>query len=140
VAPAPPVASIAPADPHWRHVVAELDAARSDAFVARDAAMLDAVYVPDSPARDADAARIATLHDAGIYPDGARHQVTSVRVVGSEQDGTAIVAVVEDQPAAGLYDSQGTLIGRSPAVGETTVLLHLDSTGDGYRISRVEQG
>lgn len=130
----------APGNTQWARVVADLDAARSEAFVARDTALLDAVYLPGSPARDADAARITALHDAGVFPDGARHRVTSVRVIGSQPDGTAIVAVVEDQPAAALHDASGRLIGRSPAVAASTVLLHVDSTDDGYRISRVERG
>lgn len=149
--PAGAVPAAAPADQHtsaatsppeeqWPRVVAALDAARSHAFAARDAALLDAVYAPGSPALQADAERIAALQTAGIRPDGARHRVVSVRVVGTEPDGSATLAVVEDQTATDLYDSRGVVIGRSPAVGEATVLMHLADAGDGYRIRSIEQG
>ncbi len=121
-------------------MIAALDAARSHAFATRDAALLDAVYAPGSPARRADAARIAALNQAGIRPDGARHRVASVRVVGTQPDGSATIAIAAEQSATDLYDGRGVLIGRSPAVGESTVLMHLADTGDGYRISSIEQG
>lgn len=124
----------------WPRVIAALDAARSHAFADRDASLLDAVYAPGSAAGRADAARIAALHEAGIRPDGARHRIASVRVVGTRPDGSTTLAVVEDQPATDLYDGHGVLIGRSPALGEATVMMHLADTGDGYRIRSIEQG
>lgn len=126
-------------EPEWSRVVTSLDEARSDAFAARDVALLDAVYVPGSTPRAADAERIAALRDAGLRPDGARHRVTSVRVVEKQPDGSATVAVVEEQPPAALYDDRGGVIGNSPALGASTVLLHLDHTADGYRISDIQR-
>jgi hypothetical protein len=128
------------AEPEWSRVVAALDAARSAAFAARDVTLLDAVYAPDAPEREVDAERIGALRDAGLRPDGAAHRVASVRVAESSPDGSTILAVVEDQPATALYDASGAPAGRSPAVGEATVLLHLDRTADGYRISRIQRG
>jgi hypothetical protein len=127
-------------DPEWSRIVAALDEARSAAFAARDAAQLDAVYASGSPERDADAERIAALRDAGLRPDGARHRVMSVRVAELRADGSAVLAVVEDQPATALYDAGGTQVGHSPAIGKATMLLDVGRTSGGYRINGVHQG
>ncbi|MEO7126174.1 MAG: serine/threonine-protein kinase [Nakamurella sp.] len=137
---AQPAAPKADSGPDWPRVVVELDEARSAAFVARDAALLDAVYTPGSAARDVDAERISTLHGAGVQLADSRHQVRSVRVISSEPGGRAALAVTEDQPASAIYNASGALVGYSPAVGESTVVLHLEPVRQGYRISRVEAG
>jgi hypothetical protein len=64
----------------------------------------------------------------------------SVRVAELRADGSAVLAVVEDQPATALYDAGGTQVGHSPAIGKATMLLDVGRTSGGYRINGVHQG
>jgi hypothetical protein len=141
------------ADPvDWTAVVVGLDTLRSRALTARDPALLDLVYTPDSPARSADAGTIHDLVAAGYRLADARHDIGAVtplselpsRSIASTPAmvttaGTA-VTVVESMPAIDVSDASGRLIGHTGPSAPARVVLVLVDTGSGFRISSIRPG
>jgi len=119
----------------WTAIVRLLDSTRARALIARDPAILDAVYTPDSAARSTDAGTIANLQAAGLRVSGAQHLVRTARVLG----GGPIRLVVEDSlPSYSVIDAAGKVVGRTAARSTASRVLVLVRTADGYRINAVE--
>lgn len=128
----------------WTVVLAELDARRSAAFAAGDAAQLDAVYAPGSPPLAADVASLDELHAAGLTPRGLAIEVVAVKVV-EVTPGQVELAVRDRLAAYDLVDASGQVVEHRPVRGErewrvTVVPASTAGPADLYdwRISAIE--
>ncbi len=119
----------------WVTTIRALDDARSRALVARDPALLDAVYTTSSASRTADALTIRALLSDGLRVSGAEHVVQQVRPLG----GRPMRLVVSDSmPAYDVVDSTGAVVGRTPARAVSSRIVELTATASGFRISKVD--
>lgn len=119
---------------NWTATVQGLDRARSKALVARDPALLDAVYTPHSAARSADAQTIRTLVAEGLRVSGAQHEVQSVQPMTGA---TATVVVRDSLPSYEVLSATGSVVGRTPERAAAPRVMVLVDTAAGYRISEV---
>lgn len=124
----------------WAAVVGDLDRARSEAFTSRDISRLDAVYAPGVAERAEDERRIASLIELGVAPTDATHRIRSARLVDRHDDGSVSIVVVETQAASALRRDSGVNVPYRPPNADSTVVLRLATTADGFRIVRIEPG
>jgi eukaryotic-like serine/threonine-protein kinase len=124
----------APPAVDWAATVRRLDVARAKALIARDPALLDAVYTKDSAARAADAKVISSLVSGGVRVSGAQHVVSTARAVGSAP---VRVDVRDSLPSYSIVDTAGSVVGRTRGRSIASRILVLVSTAGGYRISEV---
>lgn len=148
-APVPVVPSVAPsvvtsaapsaepsASPDWAVVLDELDAARAEAFAAADPARLDDVYAPGAPGLAADRALVEQLAAAGQTAAGVRHEVRDVDELALSGD-RARLRVVDVLSAYDVRDAAGTVVASTAARGETTYVVELARTEQGWRLLSV---
>lgn len=127
----------APVPADFTKTVRDLDDARARALVARNAALLDAVYTADSAARSVDAGIIASLISGGLRLSGAEHVVRSTRVVGA----TPLRVEVDDSlPSYMVLDAGGSVVGSTASRAVSARVMVLVKTPAGYRISAVQSG
>jgi eukaryotic-like serine/threonine-protein kinase len=129
-----PAMTSAPPAVDWAATVRRLDVARAKALIARDPALLDAVYTKDSAARAADAKVISSLVSGGVRVSGAQHVVSTARAVGSAP---VRVDVRDSLPSYSIVDTAGSVVGRTRGRSIASRILVLVSTAGGYRISEV---
>lgn len=128
--------AVTPAAPDWRAVLSGLDRTREQAFAQGDAALLERVYLPGSPALTADRAAVAALVAAGRTADGVRHDLRGVR---AEQVGADRVdLVVTDVLGPATVRGEGGAVlqhvaGRAPSTYRVT----LARQGDTWLIARL---
>ena len=132
----PPVVSSASAGPDWVAVLDGLDAARADAFVAGDVALLSAAYADGSAGMGADTALLAALGSRGETAHGLRHDVRSVEVL-SVAAGSARLRVTDVLPAYEIRSVAGDLVAIGPARGERAFVVDLVRTPAGWRLTSV---
>ncbi len=104
-------------EPDWWALLAELDAARTAALVARDPGAVAGYAVPDSAAWRADTDLIAELRRLALAPQGLATRLVAVEEVRRESGGAAVVTLVDQRSAYGLLDPQGRTVAQVPASG-----------------------
>ncbi|HET7326303.1 MAG TPA: hypothetical protein VFJ14_03375 [Nocardioidaceae bacterium] len=120
----------------WVQVLARLDARRSAAFAAGDAAALGRVYVDGSPALRTDRRLLRRYADRGLHVTGLRLRVAAVRLLAVGE--THAVLQVRDRVAAGRVEDDD---GNARPLGDDTWSRHrlrLERGGDGWRIADLE--
>ena len=101
----------------WWALLAELDAARTAALVARDPGAVAGYAVPDSAAWRADTDLISELRRLALAPQGLATRLVAVEEVRHESGGAATVTLVDQRSAYGLLDPQGRTVAQVPASG-----------------------
>jgi hypothetical protein len=130
-----PAASAPAARTDWSGVMAALDAARDGAFENADAAALDGVYLPGSPAGEADRRTLGQLVAAGAHASGLSLELTSVTV--ESQTSQRVVLLVRD--ALPGYDIVAVSGARRHVAGrgERSWIVTLSKVGGSWRIDTV---
>jgi hypothetical protein len=109
---------------------------RAAAIAAGDAGALASVEVIGSRAYTADAAILADLAARGLRIDGLSVEVTGIELV-SAADAQARVAVTSATSGYRQLRPDGTIESTVPAGGPRTVVLVLDLTSGGLRVTDV---
>ncbi|MCI0689529.1 MAG: hypothetical protein L0Y54_20190 [Sporichthyaceae bacterium] len=136
---APPVAT-GPGEMAWADTLSELDARRSLAFAAEDAAMLADVYAPDSAALVADSQRLDELRAAGVSAHGLRLTVLSA-TVRHTGPGEVVLQVRDRLEPYELRAETGDIVASSTGRGEREWLVTLVPAGQPsgeWRIDSIE--
>lgn len=109
---------------------------RAAVISAGDAAALTSVELLDSRAHAADAAILADLAARGLRIDGLSVEVAGVELV-SAADTQVRVAVTSVTSGYRQLRADGTVEAAMPAGGQRTVVLVLELTSDGFRVTDV---
>jgi len=147
VRPAAPVTPIGAADAGSAEAVGAgsadaVDAARrltllrAEAISAGDAAALTSVEPSGSRAHAADAAILADLAGRGLHVEGLAVEVTAVELVSAAEPRSE-VAVTSTTSGYRLVRADGTIDSTVPAGRQRTVVLVLERTDDGLRVTDV---
>lgn len=108
---ATPAAQASSAPATWTGVLRALDAARSRAFGTADAAALEGVYAPNSPALRRDRRLLARMVAAGARVRGLRLEIQSVQL-SSVEAGRAVLTVLDVMPPYEVVTQDGRRVAR----------------------------
>ncbi len=128
----PPV----PSAPDWRALLARLDALRGQALATSDAAVLEQVYVPGSPALSADVAAVRRLAQVGERAVGVRHAFLEVTAL-SATTGSVRLRVVDTLAAYDVTDARGRTLRRVAGRSATSFDVVLQRTSAGWRVAQI---
>jgi len=131
------VDDVAGSDQDWLAVVAALDASRAAALTTRDVSRLGEVYTASAAARAADARQIRAMTAAGYHVTRAAHRLSSATLAHLDVGGAVTVRVVASLPSYPVLNADGLQVGHTAAAEPATVLLRLEPTDGGFRISRI---
>jgi len=136
--PAPGAAVPAPT-PLWPSILAELDAARAEAYLTGDAALLQRAYAPQAPAGERDAQSLAALTGGDRRVEGLRLSTTAVSPL--EVTANQAVLRVVDTLAPHVLVTRGSGARQSmPGRGERSWTVTLRRAGSGWQIWEVLEG
>ncbi|MGY1840442.1 MULTISPECIES: protein kinase domain-containing protein [unclassified Modestobacter] len=132
--------SAVPADPgEWQALLSGLYQRRAAAFATADPAAVADVHVPGSALSRRDLAQVEALMAAGQVLAGFAPQVGEVRAVTVEEEGRAVLEVVDTLPGYRVAEAGGGLVREVPPRGEARVRLVLELTAAGWRIADAER-